>query len=212
DAMLVRLARSGYTVVRLKGGDPGLFGRAAEELAACDRAGIPCEIVPGITAAVGAAAALRIPLTDRASAQRLQLITGHTRHGQAPEHIWAALADKSATTAVYMGTRTLAGMLPQILEAGADPATPAIAILSATCPDERVLTGVLRDLPDLISPEVGRDAPCLALFGEAMRSYTERQALLAAQDILARPNMLAGPDVIARPATQAEEEIVAARA
>src|SRR4029453_3428846 len=103
NALMVRLARDGRRVVRLKGGDPLIFGRAAEEIDACRRAGIPVEVVPGITAALGAAAKLGLPLTDRTHARRLQYVTGHGKNGTLPDDIdWRSLADPTATTAIYM--------------------------------------------------------------------------------------------------------------
>ena len=110
NALMVSLAKQGKRVVRLKGGDPLIFGRAGEELDACHAAGIAVEIVPGITAAQGAAARLGLPLTDRKYSRRLQYVTGHAKNGQLPDDIdWRALADPATTTAIYMPVRTLAG-------------------------------------------------------------------------------------------------------
>ena len=108
NALMVNLAKQGKRVVRLKGGDPLIFGRAGEEIDACRAAGLAVEIVPGITAAQGAAASLGIPLTDRDRSRRLQVITGHARNGQLPADIdWRSLADPATTTAVYMPAKTL---------------------------------------------------------------------------------------------------------
>jgi uroporphyrin-III C-methyltransferase/precorrin-2 dehydrogenase/sirohydrochlorin ferrochelatase len=110
NALMVGLAKQGKRVVRLKGGDPLIFGRAGEEIEACKAANIPVEIVPGITAAQGAAAKLGIPLTDRKHARRLQFVTGHAKHGKLPDDLdWKSLADPAVTTAIYMPTRTLGG-------------------------------------------------------------------------------------------------------
>ena len=119
---MLKLARSGQRVVRLKGGDPMVFGRAAEEIAVCRAAGIPVEVVPGITAALGAAAELQIPLTDRRHARRLQFVTGHSEAGGPPAHDWPSLADPSTVTVFYMSARTFADMLPKLIAAGLDPA------------------------------------------------------------------------------------------
>src|SRR5215216_894015 len=108
NELMVKLATSGKRVVRLKGGDPMIFGRAGEEIAACRAAGIPVEVVPGISAAQGAASRLLVSLTHRAEARRVQYVTGHDRDGKLPADIdWRALADPAATTIVYMPKKTL---------------------------------------------------------------------------------------------------------
>ena len=109
NALMIALAKNGRRVVRLKGGDPMIFGRAGEEIEACRKAGIPVEIVPGITAAQGAASRLGISLTHRRHARRVQYVTGHSEQGALPADIdWQSLADPAATTVVYMPVRTLA--------------------------------------------------------------------------------------------------------
>ena len=109
NALMVALAKAGKRVVRLKSGDPMIFGRAGEEIEALERAGIPFEIVPGITAAQGAAASLKVSLTQRGRARRVQFITGHAHDGRLPEDLdLAALADPQRTTAVYMPLGTCA--------------------------------------------------------------------------------------------------------
>ena len=135
-------------MVRLKGGDPLIFGRAGEEIDACRAADIAVEIVPGITAAQGAAAKLGIPLTDRGHARRLQYVTGHARNGALPDDIdWQSLADPSATTAVYMPAKTLAALVARALAEGLDAATPALAISRATRPDQQSIAAPIADLP-----------------------------------------------------------------
>ncbi len=110
NALMVSLAKQGKRVIRLKGGDPLIFGRAAEEIDACRAANIAVDVVPGITAAQGAAAKLGIPLTDRDNSRRLQYVTGHARSGKLPDDIdWRALADPTTTTAIYMPVKTLDG-------------------------------------------------------------------------------------------------------
>ena len=136
---MVSLAKQGKRVVRLKGGDPLIFGRAAEEIDACKAANIAVDVVPGITAAQGAAAKLGLPLTDRHHARRLQYVTGHAKSGKLPEDIdWQCLADPSTTTAIYMPTRTLGALVTKATAEGLDPLTPALAIARATRPDQRV--------------------------------------------------------------------------
>jgi uroporphyrin-III C-methyltransferase/precorrin-2 dehydrogenase/sirohydrochlorin ferrochelatase len=134
---IVALAQAGETVVRLKGGDPLIFGRATEEIDACRAAGISVEIVPGISAAQGAAAALGISLTERTRARRVQYVTGHGADGRLPADIdWGAVADRRATTVLYMPRKTLGEFVRKALAKGLDPATPAVAIASATRPDQ----------------------------------------------------------------------------
>ena len=125
-------------MVRLKGGDPMIFGRATEEIAACRAAGIPVEVVPGISAAQGAASRLGISLTHRRRARRVQFVTGHGTDGRLPDDIdWTSLADPGATTAVYMPAKTLAAFSTAAIANGIDATTPAIAVANATRPDER---------------------------------------------------------------------------
>jgi uroporphyrin-III C-methyltransferase/precorrin-2 dehydrogenase/sirohydrochlorin ferrochelatase len=119
NALIVSLAAQGKHVVRLKGGDPGIFGRAGEEIEACRTAGIPIAIVPGISAAQGAAAALGLSLTHRDHARRLQFVTGHSRKGELPEDLdWRAMADPAASTVIYMARATLPGFRDKALAAG----------------------------------------------------------------------------------------------
>lgn len=167
---IVALALEGKRVVRLKGGDPMVFGRANEEIAACRAAGVPVEIVPGVSAAMGAAAQLGLSLTDRKAARRLLFVTGHSESGRAPDHDWVQLADPWTTTVFYMGGRTFSDMLPKLFAAGLDGDTPAIAISGATMSDggQRVDCAV-RDLPAALSSLDPR-LPCLILVGRAMRS------------------------------------------
>jgi uroporphyrin-III C-methyltransferase/precorrin-2 dehydrogenase/sirohydrochlorin ferrochelatase len=167
NALMVRLARDGRHVVRLKGGDPMVFGRAAEEMEACRAAGVPVEVVPGITAALGAAAALQIPLTDRRIARRLQLVTGHGERGALPDYDWASLADAGTTTVLYMAGKTFAEMLPKLIAAGLDPETPSVAVASATTPRSIKVRCVLRDLPSALCT-LEPSAPCLIIIGKVL--------------------------------------------
>ena len=141
NALMVGLAKQGKRVVRLKGGDPLIFGRAAEEIAACKAADIAVDVVPGITAAQGAAARLALPLTDRNQARRLQYVTGHAHDGKLPADIdWQSLADPATTTAIYMPTKTLGALVAKAIAQGLDPQTPALAIARATRPDQAVIS------------------------------------------------------------------------
>ncbi len=167
-ALLVDLARAGKNVVRLKGGDPLIFGRANEEIAALREAGFDIEIVPGVTAACAGAAALGASLTSRETARRVQFITAHTKDGEFPEDFdWGALADRRATTAVYMGNRTLPALSRRLLEEGMAHDTPAFLIERASTPEERIIKGTIADLPGKVAGEtiVG---PVMVLVGWAL--------------------------------------------
>jgi len=170
NALMVGLAKAGRRVVRLKSGDPMIFGRAGEEIAALERAGIPVEIVPGITAAQGAAASLKVSLTQRGTARRVQFITGHAHAGRLPDDFdAAALADPGATTAVYMPRATLEALCRRLLGAGADPGHPACAVFNATRRDERVVSGTLATIPALVQ-DLQDSGPCILLVGSVLRS------------------------------------------
>jgi uroporphyrin-III C-methyltransferase/precorrin-2 dehydrogenase/sirohydrochlorin ferrochelatase len=152
NALMVTLARAGKRVVRLKGGDPMIFGRATEEIAACRAAGIPVEVVPGISAAQGAASRLGVSLTHRKQARRLQYVTGHGAEGGLPRDIdWASLADDGATTIVYMPARTLRQFAAEAVAHGLSTTTPAVAVVNATRPDEVVIAATVADLPDRVT-------------------------------------------------------------
>ncbi len=167
--LLVKLARQGKRVVRLKGGDPLIFGRASEEIAACREAGIAVEIVPGITAAQGAAAALGLSLTERRHARRVQFLTGHGEDGQLPADIhWPALTDPQATTVIYMPRGTLALLVVRAIAAGLSPETPAMAVINATRPGQREILASIRALPQAIA-EATIDGPVLVLIGTVLR-------------------------------------------
>ena len=147
NALMITLARSGKRVVRLKGGDPMIFGRAGEEIAACRQAGIPIEVVAGISAAQGAAARLAVSLTQRRDARRLQYVTGHGENGRLPQDLdWASLADPAATTVVYMPKRTIGELAARAMASGLAPDTPAVAVAAATRPDEIVVAGTVADI------------------------------------------------------------------
>jgi uroporphyrin-III C-methyltransferase/precorrin-2 dehydrogenase/sirohydrochlorin ferrochelatase len=168
SALLVSLARQGKKVVRLKGGDPAIFGRANEEIEALRAAGIPFEIVPGVTAASGAAAAAGVSLTERDLARRVQFITAHTKEGRLPDDLdWGAMADERATTAVYMGVRTLPLLVERLLATGMASDTPALFIESATRGDQRIIAAPIAELPARVA-EAAPTGPSLVLIGAAM--------------------------------------------
>jgi len=169
SALMIRLARAGKRVVRLKGGDPLIFGRAGEEIAALERANIPHAVVPGITAVQGAAARLKVSLTHRGGARRLQLVTGHAHDGRLPDDLdFDALADAAATTAIYMPLGTLDVLTERLLAHGVEPERPAWAVFNATRPQQRVISGTLATIRGLIQA-THTTGPCLLLVGHALR-------------------------------------------
>ena len=181
NALMVGLAKQGKRVVRLKGGDPLIFARSAEELAACKEAGIAVDVVPGITAAQGAAARLGIPLTGRAQARRLQYVTGHGKDGALPADIdWRSLADLATTTAVYMPAKTLAALVESAMAQGLDPRTPALAIARATRPDQAVVAAAVCDLPARLTA-ADLPGPLLVMIGRAVALPAEKTEAAAAR-------------------------------
>lgn len=177
---LVELARKGERVVRLKGGDPLLFGRATEELDACRAAGIDVSIIPGITAAQGAAASLGFSLTEREEARRIQYVTGHGADGKLPSDIdWNAIADAGATTVVYMPRATLRQFAQAAIAAGLDPATPAVAIASATTAAETYVRATLAEI-SVEADGLPAGAPVIVIIGRVARERGAVRVELAA--------------------------------
>jgi uroporphyrin-III C-methyltransferase/precorrin-2 dehydrogenase/sirohydrochlorin ferrochelatase len=175
-ALMIGLASEGKRIVRLKGGDPMVFARATEEISALRAAGVAIEVVPGITAALGAAASLQVSLTERDKARRLQFITAHAHDGRLPEDIdWRALCDPRASSVVYMGGRTLGVLAERLLAHGIDPATPALLVERASCPDERRITGTIATLPAKALAEAP-SGPCLILIGAVFASSAESES------------------------------------
>ena len=171
--LMVKLAKSGKRVVRLKGGDPMIFGRAGEEIAACRAANIPVAVIPGISAAQGAAARLGVSLTHRGEARRLQYVTGHDHAGKLPTDIdWRALADPSATTIVYMPKKTLRALTQRAHAEGLDPATPVVAVANATRADETVIAGTVADIADRVEADAP-DGPVLVMIGKVLAEVAE---------------------------------------
>jgi uroporphyrin-III C-methyltransferase len=162
ESQLVAAARAGHKVVRLKGGDPLLFGRGAEEALALCAAGIPFEIVPGVSSALAAPAYAGIPVTARGYAASVAIVTGHSTAGT-PAAIPAA-----DTIVVLMGVANAAAIRDQLLTTGRAPETPAAVIEWGTCQTQRVVTGTLGTLPDLIAREA-LCAPSILVIGEVVR-------------------------------------------
>ena len=175
-ALIVRLARSGAHVVRLKGGDPFVFGRGGEELASLRGAGVPVTVVPGVTAACAAAASLQVPLTHRGVARSVHFVTGHGADGMLPTHDWVALARSGGTIAAYMAGGTLGLMVARLIAAGMAGATPAVAIENASRAHERRLFRALAELPEALTA-AGFDGPTLMLIG-AVVGLAEQAAIV----------------------------------
>ncbi|SDL16890.1 uroporphyrin-III C-methyltransferase [Modicisalibacter muralis] len=166
-ALLVKLAGEGKSVVRLKGGDPGVFGRMGEELAALAEADVPAEIVPGITAASGAAAAMGMALTDRAHAQQLRFITAQLcREGGTPD--WASLARTNETLVFYMGLAKVEAICHGLRGAGLPDDWPILLIANASLPDQQSLIGTLADMSEKLAKHP-LPSPCLIVVGSVVR-------------------------------------------
>ncbi len=170
DALIVAAARAGRRVVRLKGGDPAIFGRTAEEVAACRAAGVPVRICPGITAASAAAASAGASLTLRDAARQLTFVTAHARTGATLALDWRALAAPGTTLAVYMGRSAAATVMRNLIDAGRAPETPVLVVVNASLPHERVVHGRLSALA-FLTETIGERDPTLLLVGEAVAPY-----------------------------------------
>ena len=165
NRMLVAFARDGLTVVRLKGGDPFVFGRGGEELVACRAAGVVCHVVPGVTAALAASAAAGAPLTHRGAAQSVTFVTGHASGGAEPDLDWPSLARANHTVVIYMGLASAPKIAARLIAAGRAAATPALIVENASLPQERRVATTLGDLPRAVE---GLHGPALLIVGEAM--------------------------------------------
>ncbi len=163
NALLIRHARAGREVVRLKGGDPFIFGRGGEELEAARAARIPVEVVPGITAANGAAAAAQIALTHRDASSIVSFVAGQCK-GLA-EQDWAGLAGKGRTLVIYMGVATAAQIAEKLMADGLAPDMPLAVVENGARATMRVLRGLLAGLPDLVAREAVV-SPALIVIGE----------------------------------------------
>lgn len=164
---LVEAARTGAFVVRLKGGDPFIFGRGGEEMEALAAAGIPFEIVPGVTSALAAAAAARAPLTHRGVAQSVVFVTGHAALGGEPDLDWASLARPNQTVVVFMGVGAAPVLVHRLIGAGRSPATPVAVVENASRPQERILRTTLDGMADLLAAE-NVAGPAILIIGEAV--------------------------------------------
>lgn len=169
NELMLRLARHGKHVVRLKSGDPMIFGRAGEEIETLQRNGIPVEVVPGITAGVALASRLGLSLTHRDLAQSVQFVTGHSRAGGLPQTIdWRALATTSTTSVFYMSRRTLPAIVASLRSAGIDPAIPAVIAADIGRPAEKIWRGTLSESPTAVL-DFDERSPTLFAVGWCLR-------------------------------------------
>jgi uroporphyrin-III C-methyltransferase len=193
DRIIVKAALAGEHVVRLKGGDPAIFGRAEEEMIACHAAGVPVAICPGITAASAAAAGLGRSLTMRGLARKLVFVTAHARAGEPLDLDWQALADPQATLAVYMGKSAASDVAANLIRAGLPGDTPVAMIENASLPGERIFRTRLDLMPLAAKTGLGT-GPALILVGLALAPlHPEMQGQVDMQALPQRGFLQAGP-------------------
>lgn len=162
-SLLIAAAREGKRVLRLKGGDPLLFGRVGEEMAALARAGVDFEVIPGVTSAMAAAAAAKIPLTDRRYASKLVFLSHHTAGNVSPE--WDDLALKDATYAVYMPGKNYGAIAAKLMEGGLDRSTPCVIVANASLAEQQIHRTTLEEL----ALEERLPAPSVLIIGEVAK-------------------------------------------
>lgn len=185
--LMLKLALSGKSVLRLKGGDPYIFGRGGEEAQALAAAGVPFEVIPGISAAQGASALAGMPLTHRDHAGSLVLTTGHLRGEGEDRHVdldWGLLARPRQTVVVYMGVATLPLICSELIKHGLAPDTPAATIERATRPDQRTVVGTLATLPAL-AVEHQVKSPALIIIGGVVSLHTTLASAAAGKPLAA---------------------------
>jgi uroporphyrin-III C-methyltransferase len=182
NRLMLRLARRGLQVVRLKGGDPSIFGRVGEEVAFLNAHGVETEVVPGVTAACAAAAQFNFPLTHRGQARRVVFTTARVDSGLVVDD-WRAAADPEATLAIYMGAQAASALSVGLMAAGRGADTPAVAVENAGRPEARLFSGTLATLPDMLP--AGLDGPVLIVVGEAAAAAAGYAASSAGQPLRA---------------------------
>lgn len=164
---MIEAARAGQRVVRLKGGDPFIFGRGGEEVEALREAGVTVDVVPGISSALGAAASIQVPLTHRDAAQSVTFVTGHAALGKEPDLDWTALARPNQTVVVFMGVGTAGMIAARLIAAGREPSTPVAIVENATRANEIAVFGSLDRAAELIQ-SAGITGPALLVIGEVV--------------------------------------------
>ena len=167
NSLLVAAAKRGRCVVRLKGGDPYMFGRGGEEALALSQHNIPFEVVPGITAAAGCSAYSGIPLTHRGLNHGVRFLTGHFRNDEELDIDWNKVADPDCTLVIYMGLGSLQRISAELLKAGLSASTPAAAINNGTTADQRKVISTLSQLPEAVSRS-GLQAPVMIVIGQVV--------------------------------------------
>ena len=187
-ARMIAAARDGKRVVRLKGGDPFIFGRGGEEVEALRAANIDVEVVPGISAALGVAANAQIPLTHRDMAQAVTFVTGHAKLGDEPDLDWQALARGNQTVVVYMGVGTAGTIAARLVAAGREAATPVAVIENGTREDEICAFGMLGELNEIIQ-RAGIQGPALLIIGEVAALAKDAPAQKAGGGAKVKPSL-----------------------
>jgi len=186
NRLMLRLARRGLRVVRLKGGDPSIFGRVGEEAAFLGGHGVETEVIPGVTAASAAAAQFGFPLTHRGEARRLLIATATTKEGAVPEGGWATAADSETTLALYMGRDQLGAVVAQLIAHGRAPETCALAVENAGHPQARAIPATLATLADSLAA-AGPSGPVVVIVGDV----AAQAAIRTAPDLMV-PRLAAG--------------------
>ncbi|MES9860862.1 MAG: uroporphyrinogen-III C-methyltransferase [Candidatus Thiodiazotropha sp. LLP2] len=181
NALLSRLAKKSRKIVRLKGGDPFVFGRGSEEALYLREQGVEFEIVPGITAASAVSCYAGIPLTHRSMSRGVRMVTGHFREGEVLDLDWEKLADSTATLVVYMGLSNLETIIEKLMEAGRAGRTPAAVIQEGTTPRQRVVQGTLSTLSFEVS-KAGLSSPVMIIVGETV-ALAEQLAWFETQEM-----------------------------
>ncbi|MGV3770546.1 MAG: uroporphyrinogen-III C-methyltransferase [Sphingobium phenoxybenzoativorans] len=176
NALLVREALSGKDVVRLKGGDPFIFGRGGEEVEACRAAGVRVEVVPGISAAIGCAAEAQLPLTHRDASSAITFVAGQCKG--LTDQDWSGLAGKGRTLVIYMGVATASDIADKLMADGVSPATPVAVLEKGTRGDSRAMRSLLADLGDMVVRE-GVKSPALIVVGEVVLRSNAKDKLAA---------------------------------
>lgn len=191
NRLLIEHARSGRMTIRLKGGDPFIFGRGSEEAIALRRAGFACEVVPGITAAQGCAASIGVPLTHRGYATGVRYVTGHCRQDLPLDLNWHGLADNETTLVIYMGAANISEISDRLIENGLDGSTPVLAVNNGTTPRERHLKSTLQSIAQTAN-DAEFTGPLLFIIGRVVSLLRDHDAASAGREAL---NILAPPEL-----------------